>query len=495
MEDKAGPEVVTREQLEAVASLGAAKASDPPPKPPPPPHGAGAGAGKGFDIRAVLRDQGIGFVEKPKSYGIVLLLDRCLTSTEHEDGACILEFPSGALSYKCQHASCQGKGWEDAKEALGLRRRNATDGAAGGAGTQADPDRFRILWDEEVENLPPPDWLVQGYVVEKAIAVLYGPPGAGKSFLALDLALCVSQGRDWHGCPTRKSPVVYGASEGASGLGLRIKAWKRHHGMAGRMGTGFVFQPCNFLDAKDVEAFLERLRSLPEKPALVVVDTLAWAMAGGDENAVKDLMLVLQAARRIRDEFDATVLIVHHTGKSGEAERGSSALRAGADTMLKLTVDGSRIKLEVDKQKDAPPPKPRLFKLEPVAVGGQKGQGDDAEIDLATSCVLIEAAAAPGAEEDPLGLHLTLNQRKGLVALRDAPDPWTSTGQWACLSELKRSSFNLVRKHLVERGYVERKDKGNGVLNRITDEGRAALEPQPNPFTSRAKDAAHAGTD
>ncbi len=155
--------------------------------------------------------------------------------------------------------------------------------------------------------------------------------------------------------------------------------------------------------------------------------------------------------------------------------------------MLKLTADGGLIKLEVDKQKDAPPPRPRFFKLERVAHGGQKGQGDATEIDLTTSCVLVEAGGVPGAEQDLSALHLSHNQRKALVALRDAPDPWTSTSQWERLSELRGSSFNLVRKQLVERGYVERKDRGNGVVNRITDEGRAALEPQSNPFTSRPK--------
>ncbi|CAN2981135.1 hypothetical protein METHPM2_720002 [Pseudomonas sp. PM2] len=37
-------------------------------------------------------------------------------------------------------------------------------------------------------------WLVHDYLEQSALAVLFGPPGKGKSFLALDLACCVATG-------------------------------------------------------------------------------------------------------------------------------------------------------------------------------------------------------------------------------------------------------------------------------------------------------------
>ena len=50
----------------------------------------------------------------------------------NDGGACIIEFTSGALTYTCRHASCAGKGWEDAKRALGLTSRQ-------GAGSGDEP--------------------------------------------------------------------------------------------------------------------------------------------------------------------------------------------------------------------------------------------------------------------------------------------------------------------------------------------------------------------
>jgi putative DNA primase/helicase len=46
-----------------------------------------------------------------RSYGTTYELDHCLTSDAHTDGACLVEFNSGALMYRCHHNSCSGKDW------------------------------------------------------------------------------------------------------------------------------------------------------------------------------------------------------------------------------------------------------------------------------------------------------------------------------------------------------------------------------------------------
>ncbi|HWV23968.1 MAG TPA: hypothetical protein VNZ58_07245, partial [Thermomicrobiales bacterium] len=45
----------------------------------------------------------------------------CLTSDEHDTGASFFQFNSGAVSYRCLHDSCAGKGWQDVKPQLGIR--------------------------------------------------------------------------------------------------------------------------------------------------------------------------------------------------------------------------------------------------------------------------------------------------------------------------------------------------------------------------------------
>jgi hypothetical protein len=71
---------------------------------------------------------------KALSYGTVYPLPRCLTSDAHTGGACLLEFPSGAVAYRCLHDSCQGKDWAYLREhnVITLPAGEKVGGSAGG---------------------------------------------------------------------------------------------------------------------------------------------------------------------------------------------------------------------------------------------------------------------------------------------------------------------------------------------------------------------------
>ena len=68
---------------------------------------------------------------------------------------------------------------------------------------------------------------------------------------------------------------------------------------------------------------------------LVIIDTLARSMGAGDENSSQDMGAFIAACDQIRRATGATVLIVHHSGKSSNAgARGSSALLGAVDTAI-----------------------------------------------------------------------------------------------------------------------------------------------------------------
>ena len=96
------------------------------------------------------------------------------------------------------------------------------------------------------------------------------------------------------------------------------------------------------------------------KPRLVVFDTFARCFVGGDENNAKDVGEFVATVQEFQRTIGgAAALIVHHTGKGGQnarvndVERGSSALRGAADTMLLLTKTGDALTLICNKQKDS----------------------------------------------------------------------------------------------------------------------------------------------
>jgi hypothetical protein len=225
------------------------------------------------------------------------------------------------------------------------------DAAAGtpAPGAKADAGTFPLLSYGDLLDLPEPTWLVAG-IIPAGLAVLYGAPGAYKSFVALDWALCVATGRPWHGHAVEGGHVVYVAAEGAGGLARRVGAWAEHHGVGGDdLGRiHFLAEAVNLLDDVQVERTKKTLATLPEPPALLVVDTAARSMVGGDENSARDLGLFIAA---IDGQRVGTRLVVHHAGKTGGDERGSSALRGAADVMARVDrkEQSPRVELSCDK--------------------------------------------------------------------------------------------------------------------------------------------------
>jgi len=218
--------------------------------------------------------------------------------------------------------------------------------------------RWEIIHASELKNLPTIEWLIPGEIAKRSLTVVYGGSGVGKSFWMLDKALRIAQ----------SEPVVYMAGEGISGYGSRVEAWCRHNrGTVGRlyMCLGAV----SFMDDEDLSNFVAGIESACKAPSLVVVDTLARSMLGADENSTRDMSKFIAACEQVQHYFDCSVVLVHHTGKQGSAERGSSALRGAAEAMIKLTDDDDVVLVENSKSKDSKPFKPYYVKLLPVDVG------------------------------------------------------------------------------------------------------------------------------
>jgi hypothetical protein len=107
--------VVPRDALARVADL----APDPAPMRPLA-LADGHSTTRDWDIRDVLRRNGMTFKERTTSYATIFVLDRCLTSADHADGASIIEMASGALAYRCLHSRCSHQRWADVRPILGL---------------------------------------------------------------------------------------------------------------------------------------------------------------------------------------------------------------------------------------------------------------------------------------------------------------------------------------------------------------------------------------
>lgn len=230
----------------------------------------------------------------------------------------------------------------------------------------------RILSLSDLDQLPPPVWLIDGIVPHAGLVVPYGPPKAGKTFLILSMALHIAAGVPWMNRATRRGAVVYIAGEGVGGLSVRLRAMRQHYSIGIDIPMWVIPRAVNLRDEKAVRALADLIRqTIGDTPlALLVVDTLARAMPGADENSAQDVGLVIHAAEWLRDEFACTVMPIHHMGKDEtRGARGTSALRGAWDAAFAITGDGKGAKLTIADLKDAEAGAVLQFKMERVAVG------------------------------------------------------------------------------------------------------------------------------
>jgi hypothetical protein len=241
------------------------------------------------------------------------------------------------------------------------------------------PSRYKLLNGSDLAQLPPLVWLVKGVLPATGIAGIYGPSGSGKSFLCLDLAIAIANGKSWFGRRVNAAPVVYAGLEGEAGFKQRVDAWRIHFGQSLPANLHFMLQPFKLPLEEDVEAFANVL----PKGCVVFIDTLNRAAPTSDENNSKDMGTLIEAAKRLQALTDGLVVLVHHTGKNASAGlRGHSSLIAALDAAIEVSRDGESRQWSVAKAKDGEDGNCERFRLKVETVGL------DSDGDPVTSCVV-----------------------------------------------------------------------------------------------------------
>jgi hypothetical protein len=231
------------------------------------------------------------------------------------------------------------------------------------------------------------EWWVKQVMPKAGLAVLYGASGSGKSFVMLDMGMAIARGVMWRGKRVRQGRVAYIAAEGSGGFRKRITAYAQANDVDLSAVPMTVLNAApNLMDAKESAAVVAAIQASGGAD-IVVVDTFAQAMAGGNENAGEDVGKALGHCKRIHEATGALVVLVHHSGKDqAKGARGWSGLKAAADAELEVvrTEAGARY-MRLSKSKDDVDGLEFGFELQQVTLGV------DEDLDPITSCVVIEA--------------------------------------------------------------------------------------------------------
>jgi len=331
----------------------------------------------------------------------------------------------------------------------------------------APPKRpFRLLSLDELEAIPPPTFLIDDLLPASALAAVYGPAKLGKTFVVLDMALSVASGRPFFGHQVRKGTVVYVIGEGRTGMGQRWRAWKAAHGVSYGVRFHVLPRAVQLLEPRHMVEFRKELDLLDEAPALVVFDTLARCFVGGEENSARDMGLAVNALDALKEQTGATVLVVHHTNRAGEEERGSGSLRGAVDTMMALKEENDSLTLTCVAQKDA-------AQFAPISIRLVKSEQS-----------LAVAPPRPGTPQSA-----GKRARFWLEILsRDFLGGPASQNEWKEAGGKSDATFYRARGDLLRLKYVAQSEKGNSTRFSVTPDGRAFLTDLENSHSDSHSD-------
>ena len=242
---------------------------------------------------------------------------------------------------------------------------------------------FNLLPIDQILDRKPADWLIKNLLPRYGIAAIYGPSGSGKSFIAMDMLGAIVQQNAWFGHRTRPAPAVYICLEGVSGLAQRVKAYNAEIGTL--TGIHVLETQFNLVNVIDEAALVKCIDDLGLSGSVIVLDTLAQATAGLDENSGEDMTRIIAACQRLQEATGGLVVLIHHTGKdSSKGLRGHSALIGALDAALEVSggQDGAPRQWIARKVKDAEAGASHSFDLRRVVLG------IDEDGDEISSCVV-----------------------------------------------------------------------------------------------------------
>ncbi len=229
---------------------------------------------------------------------------------------------------------------------------------------------FKRLSLADLISHPKKEWLIDGFLGRGDLAMIFGDPETGKTFVTIDMIFDALLARPFAAKfnIARSLSVAFATSEGRGGLPQRFCAAANKHQIELDQAADlhiFLDTPQLFDDQSpySIYNFIAEWKQTNRLLDLLIVDTLHGSSLGADENSSRDGGTILKAVKFARDALPGlTVLLVHHANRQG-SYRGTSALHGALDAMYQTRRLGEIFAFECFKQKDAERFPPLYFRL------------------------------------------------------------------------------------------------------------------------------------
>jgi len=236
--------------------------------------------------------------------------------------------------------------------------------ASGNGGKTPRIITWSALRDLDVER----QWIVEnGILSERGKTIIYGEPGAGKTFLGLQLAHAIASGTDWLDTFHVPSPhrVLFCSGENPiddiKGRILNMVP------SLGDFSDDVGLMDSYEIDLSTPEGIATFGRCVDEHRAEVLIIDPLYIFARVDEVKLCEVVKVVVALNRFISDKGCSVVLLHHTtkdtftSKGQEFDRGLNALRGAgwgmwAEAVLKLekSKEGSQRLLTLQKVRSGP---------------------------------------------------------------------------------------------------------------------------------------------
>lgn len=204
-------------------------------------------------------------------------------------------------------------------------------------GKPAEPYRSWTL--DDMLDLEPPAWVVEGVVPFGGRVLKFGPSGHHKTNLAVDMSCHIAHGLDFHGHKVAKHPVLIVATEDPHGAAMRVVGWHDYHSMpTGRV----VVVPDGEFRLNDPDA-IARLRAtaehyFPGEKAGYVIDHYDLSV-NGDPTSTVDAKNAAEGLRALGSNAAFVLLLAHAPWTTDERAKVPVSLWANVDARLRCERD------------------------------------------------------------------------------------------------------------------------------------------------------------
>ena len=183
--------------------------------------------------------------------------------------------------------------------------------------TASPKDTLKVISFADIPEPGPVSFLVNDFIPEGHISLLYGDGGAGKSYLALCLAACIATGKPFLDRETQSGKVLYVDFELDTAVqGQRAYCVARGLGLE-KPPSGLLYCSRQDVETTSLNAILYEIEKEIEEDdiKLTVIDSFGAAVEG-DPEAARDVCAFFRKLKGL-----GTVLMLDHQSKLGTGQK------------------------------------------------------------------------------------------------------------------------------------------------------------------------------